>query len=61
MAGKGDIVEIERPALEQLHHIGAGFELRHQIIDAGFDQHIQQGRKGLRMPQGEQSGRSLVG
>ena len=44
---KGLVIEVERPAFKQLHHVGTGFELRDEIIDAGGDQDIDQRGEGF--------------
>ena len=50
-----------RPGIENLHGIDAGLELPDQIAGRSFDQKIDQIRKGIRKPIGEQPRRQLIG
>ena len=60
-SANGALVEVQRPALEELDDVGAGAELRDEIGDRGLDQDVDELREGFGLLQSEEPGRGLVG
>ena len=49
------------PGVENLHRVGAGLELRHQIARRGLDQDVDHAGERFRLAVGHQPRRRLVG